>query len=172
MKFYAKISPFAPTSLEQPPGARYTTGAFSVVPARISKRFSNCDTFKPSRRKTEATSIYVVDNEECLTELYSLFLKGTGCVVRAFNHRESVLAALAADSERPDLLVMDCLGHEMAVERFMERCLEVHPALRILMASGLNRSHVWFSRVSPHRFLQKPFTAAEFLLEVRAALAG
>jgi len=118
------------------------------------------------------SSIYVVDDAEGLPELYSLFLKGTGCIVRAYNHRAEALAALIVDRKTPDLLIMDYLGDSMPVERFMQCCRVVHPSLRILMASGLSQTDVqFFSRVRPNRFLRKPFTAEEFLQEVGAALA-
>jgi hypothetical protein len=38
------------------------------------------------------------------------------------------------------------------------------------MASGFSQTFVRFSSVRPDRFIQKPFTADEFLKEVRAAL--
>src|SRR5882672_7526600 len=45
----------------------------------------------------EAASIYVVDDEEGLTELYTVLLEANGYIVRAFNHRAEALAALMAD---------------------------------------------------------------------------
>jgi len=117
-------------------------------------------------------SIYVVDDTEGLTELYTLFLKGTGCNVRAYDNRAEALAALAADRTKPDLLIMDYLGDSMPVDRFMLCCRVVRPSLRILMASGLSQTDVqFFSPVRPNRFIRKPFTAGEFLQEVKAALA-
>jgi len=53
----------------------------------------------------------------------------------------------------------------------MQDCLMIHPAIRILMASGMTRTSVHLSRVRPHRFLQKPFTPEELRQEVKAALA-
>ena len=116
-------------------------------------------------------SIYVVDDGKGLAELYTLFLKGTGCVVRAYNHRADALAALAVDRTRPNLMIMDYLGDSMPVDRFLQCCVAVHPPLRILMASELSQRDVGSSCVRPDRFIQKPFTADEFLREVRAALA-
>jgi len=115
-------------------------------------------------------SIYVVDEAEGLAELYTLFLKGTGCVVRAYGDRVDALAALMADRTRPDLLIMDYLGDSMPVDRFLQRCLVVHPSLRVLMVSELSQRDVMSCCVRPDRFIQKPFTADEFLQEVRAAL--
>lgn len=117
-----------------------------------------------------APSIYVVDEAEGLTELYTLFLKGTGFIVRAYNHRADALAALAADRMRPDLLITDYVGDSMPVDRFLQRCRVVHPSLRILIVSELSQRDVMSCCVRHDRFIQRPFTADEFLQEVRAAL--
>jgi CheY-like chemotaxis protein len=121
---------------------------------------------------TEAALIYVVDDEEALPELYTLLLEGKGHSVRAFHHRAEALAALTTDRNKPDLLITDYCGLSMPVEWFMRQCLMIHPALRILMASGLSQTFVRFSSAQPDRFIQKPFTADEFLNEVRAALTA
>jgi len=117
-------------------------------------------------------SVYVVDEEEGMTELYTLFLKGTGCVVRGYNHRLDALAALMADRTRPDLLIMDYFGDSMPVDQFLQRCLVIHPSLQILVASELRPRDVMSLCVRPNRSIQKPFTADEFVEEVRAALSN
>ena len=116
--------------------------------------------------------IYVVDSEPGLTELYTSLLEPSGYKVRTFNDRVKALAALTLDRKRPDLLIMDYLGHSMPVEGFIEHCLKVHPELRILMASGLSEVAARFCEVKPDRYIQKPFTPEEFLDEVRAALTA
>ena len=115
--------------------------------------------------------IYAVDNEPELTGLYTTILEATGYCVRTFNNRAEVVAALRMDRRKPELLITDCLGHSMPVERFMCECLDVHPTLRVLMASGFNQTDAEITRVRPDRFIQKPFTPEEFQREVSAALA-
>jgi len=116
--------------------------------------------------------IYVVDDDEGLTDLYTIFLKGTGYVVRAFHSRTEALEALTTDEQAPDLLIMDYVGHAMPPHWFIQRCLLAHPELRILVASGLSQSDLLCPDVQPLRFLQKPFTARKFLEEVSAAWAA
>ena len=123
-------------------------------------------------RTTEAPLIYVVDDMPDLTGLYSTVLEETGYRVRAINDRAEAVAALKADRTKPDLLITDYLGHAMPIDRFLQECLVVHPALRILMASGFRQVHVQFSRARPERFIQKPFTLAEFRQEIKAALTA
>jgi len=124
-----------------------------------------------ARRSARAGSIYAVDDDEDLTDLYTILLEARGYTVKAFRDRAEAVAALEKDSPGPELLIMDYLGHSMPVDRFMHRSLAAHPTLRILMASGLSPAHVRFSSTWPDRFIQKPFTAEEFLKEVTAALA-
>lgn len=115
--------------------------------------------------------IYVVDDAPCLTQWYALLLEGTGCMVKTFIDRAEALAALEADEKKPELLITDYRGHSMPAERFLYQCLAVHPALRILMASGYGETDARFSQVRPCRFIRKPFTPEEFRQEVGAALA-
>ena len=125
---------------------------------------------EPREQMPEASIIYAVDDEPRLTELYTLLLEATGYRVRTFNDRSQALRALTQEGKTPDLLIMDYLGHSMPVDRFITGCLGIHPSLRILMASGLSETALHSCRVKPARFIQKPFTAEEFLKEVRAAL--
>lgn len=114
--------------------------------------------------------IYAVDDNRGLTELYTVLLKARGYLVRTFNQREQALAALAQERIKPDLLVTDCLGHSLPVERFLDESQRAHPPLRILMASGMNPGQLRFNDAKPVRFIQKPFTAEEFLWEVKRAI--
>jgi len=123
------------------------------------------------RALDESASIYVVDDEPRLTDLYAIILEAKGYVVRVFNNRIEALAVLKGDRRKPDLLIMDYLGHTMPVDGFMRLCLQAHPNLRILVASGFSEVDARFSSIRPDRYLQKPFTAEEFLQEVEAALA-
>jgi CheY-like chemotaxis protein len=118
----------------------------------------------------EAGSIYVIDNDEDLTELYVILLKSRGYRVRPFNDRAEALAALEKDQRKPDLVITDYLGHLMPMDQFVHRSLAVHPSLRILMASGLSPAEARLA--SAGWFIQKPFTGEELLKEVRATLAA
>ena len=116
-------------------------------------------------------SIYAVDDEPGLLDLYTILLEAHGYVVRTFDNRVHALAELKAGRKKPDLLIMDYFGHAMSVDGFMQQCLLAHPGLRILVASGFSQLDARFAYIRPHRFIQKPFTAEEFLQEVKAALA-
>jgi len=121
-------------------------------------------------RKSKTGLIYIVDDEPDLTNLYELFLDGTGYAVEAFNHRVEALDALNINRRKPDLLIMDYLGHSIPADQFLNQCLRVHPNLRILVASGLTDIH--FASVKPHHVLQKPFNGEEFVNAVRSVLSA
>ena len=176
MKTYARLLPFAPAFAPPRPG-KFPASTFTGVKAvpvqwpSPSEDFFQTSVSPSAPRSAEAGSIYTVDDNEGLTELYTILLEARGYTVRSFDNRADALAGLESDSEKPNLLIMDCLGHSMPVDRFMHRCLAVHPTLRILMASGLSPAELRFSGAWPDRFIQKPFTGEEFLKEVKAALA-
>jgi CheY-like chemotaxis protein len=123
-------------------------------------------------RSNASPLICVVDDDPEITALYTALLEGAGYGVKTFNDREEALAVLNGDPTKPDLLITDYVGLSMPVDGFMRRCLAVHPTLRILMASGFGASDAWFNNARPDRFIQKPFTADEFLQEVRAVLTA
>jgi len=116
--------------------------------------------------------IYVLDDEQELTELYALFLQGTGYTAKAFNQRTEALAALAAATPRPHLLILDVFTNAMSIRRFVRSCLAVHPSLHLLIAGGAELNDARFPGAQRARFIQKPFTAHEFLREVKAVLAA
>jgi CheY-like chemotaxis protein len=173
MKDCAKTFPTAPNLQMPDPFPALTFTAVNVAPVFWPSRSEDViqkDSSPSARRSAGAGSIYAVDDDEGLIELYAILLEARGYLVRAFHDRAEALAALEKDRDGPELLIMDYLGHSMPVDRFMHRSLAAHPTLRILMASGLSSAHVRFSSARPDRFIQKPFTAEEFLKEVKAAL--
>jgi DNA-binding NtrC family response regulator len=115
-------------------------------------------------------TIFVVDDMPSLTELYSRLLEPTGHRVKTFNDRISALVALKADRTKPALMITDYLGLSMPADQFMHACRVIHPALRILMASGFNPQAMRLRLAQPDRFIHKPFTPDQFRQQVRTAL--
>jgi DNA-binding NtrC family response regulator len=117
-------------------------------------------------------SIYAVDDQPQITELYSIVLQMAGYQVKTFNDRVTALDELQATENKPDLVITDCLGHSIAVDQFMHRCLNFQPSLKFLIASGSAQRGTPFACPKPDHFIQKPFTPEQFLCEVRFALAA
>lgn len=143
-----------------------------VTTSTLSKSFPRHASSSSTPRRAKPAFIYVVDDEEGLTLLYTHFLNAAGYIVHGFGHRAEALAALKAASTKPDLLITDYFGLSMPADWFMERCRKVHPPLRILMASGLNESDARFPGVRPDHFIQKPFTLDHLQHAVETALTA
>jgi CheY-like chemotaxis protein len=179
MKCHAQVSPPGPALPAQKPYAPCNNSDLNAEDRTAATRAESAETFRLEQNafasiadeKEESCLIYVVDDEPGLTDLYTIILEERGYVVRAFESRIEALAQLKGDRRKPDLLIMDYFGHAMSIDGFMQRCLSAHPNLRILVASGFSPIDARFLYVRPDRFIQKPFTAEEFLCEVKAALA-
>jgi DNA-binding NtrC family response regulator len=122
-------------------------------------------------RLPEPALVYVVDDLPCLVELYAVVLEADGHQVKTFSDRNAALAALAADEEKPSLLITDHRNSSMSTEDFLHGCRVTHPPLRILMATGFEPYQVRSAAIIPEGFLKKPFTFEELRDEVRALLA-
>jgi CheY-like chemotaxis protein len=177
MKSHTKMSP--PSSPAQTPGASALELNLNSECRAVAARSGISETVRQGQNPSSAIAaeneepslVYVVDDEPGLTDLYTLILEERGYLVRAFNSRIEALAQLKGDRRKPDLLITDYFSHAMFVDGFMRRCLLAHPTLRILVASGFNPTDARFLYIRPDRFIQKPFTAEEFLREVKAALS-
>jgi CheY-like chemotaxis protein len=148
-----------------------TTHAAPERQASSLERIARSNSSVSDPRTTDGQLIYAVDDAPELTELYTILLEGTGYIVKAFNDRARALTALKAERAKPDLLITDCVGPSMSLDRFLECCLVVYPSLRILMISGYSQTDIRFPEAGWDRFIQKPFTIEEFLRRVRATLA-
>jgi CheY-like chemotaxis protein len=169
-------APALPMQKADAPSFKFGLNATNIAPVarpEFSKRFrlEQNPSSAIGREEADSPLIYVVDDEPRLTDLYTIILETKGYTVRAFSNRIEGLAELKGARKKPDLLIMDYLGHSMPVDGFMRLCLQAHPNLRILVASGFSQVDARFSYIRPDRFIQKPFTAEEFLQEVQAALA-
>jgi CheY-like chemotaxis protein len=178
MKCHTQMSPPAPALPVQKPYAPSINFDLNAEDRATATRSESPESFREQNssssiadEKEESCLIYVVDDEPGLTDLYTIILQERGYVVRAFDSRIEALAQLKGDRRKPDLLIMDYFGHAMSVDGFMQRCLRAHPNLRILVASGFSSIDAKFLYIRPDRFIQKPFTAEEFLQEVAATLA-
>jgi DNA-binding NtrC family response regulator len=168
LKIHAKISPSGPEA----PKRTFTTTDNSTasrslglngVPPRLER--------SPGSRVSEAALIYVVDDLPCLVELYAVVLEADGHRVRTFGDRNTALAALKTDEEKPALLITDYRNSSMPTDHFLRDCRALHPSLRILMATGFDHQGAQPAGVVPNGFLQKPFTFEELRDEVRGLVA-
>ena len=149
----------------------YSMNAAPAFGRSLVDRVGECESSKSVLRTAGGPTVYAVDDDGELTELYVIVLDAAGYRVKAFIDRAEALAALQRETKLPDLLITDYRGRSMFADQFLRECLAVHPSLRILMASGFDQADAEFFRIRPNRFIRKPFTRQEFLQEVSATLA-
>jgi len=179
MKCNPKIHPHTPALPAQKshtPAQKFSLNGSKVAPHVRPERSQKLPLARTAATATdgeinEIPLVYVVDDEPGLADLYTIILEANGYAVKAFTNRVEALAELNGATKKPDLLITDYLGHTMVVDRFIQQSLRANPNLRILVASGFSQVDAWFSSIRPDRYIQKPFTADEFLQEVAAALA-
>jgi CheY-like chemotaxis protein len=179
MKCHPKIYPHTPALPAQKahaPAQKFSPNGSKVAPDFRPERSQELPLERTAATATggeidEIPLVYVVDDEPGLADLYTIILEANGYAVKAFTSRVETLAELKGATKKPGLLIMDYLGHSLAVDWFMQHCLQANPNLRFLVASGFSEFNTRFSSVTPDRYIQKPFTADEFLHEVAAALA-
>jgi DNA-binding NtrC family response regulator len=115
------------------------------------------------------TLILVVDDEDQLAHLASVFLRRAGYQTLKANS-----AAEARDSWRPevDLLLTDCAMPDSWGDQLAVQLLEKKPNLKVLFMSGNSPETIEASL--PLRpginFIQKPFMAGELLALISQAL--
>lgn len=179
MKCQTKISPHAQAVTRQKLHVPLLKFDLNAENRGVAERSGFTNSFRLEQNTSSAIDtdnedcclIYAVDDEPGLLDLYTILLEAHDYVVRTFDNRVHALAELKGGRRKPDLLIMDYFGHAISVDGFMQHCLRAHPGLRILVASGFSQLDARFACVRPDRFIQKPFTADEFLQEVKAVLA-
>jgi PAS domain S-box-containing protein len=114
--------------------------------------------------------ILVVEDEAIIRQLACRVLTQQGYTVLEANNGQQALSLLTAAATLPDLLITDMVMPIMGGANLTEILRDRYPLLKILHMSGyIDRPEMQTVIRLPH-FLQKPFTPAELLQKVRAAL--
>jgi CheY-like chemotaxis protein len=113
-----------------------------------------------------APTVWIVDDDAALGELYELVLGPTRYATRIFQDRLEALRFLRQANERPSLLITDFLGHPLSTDSFLQCFRREHPQIKVLMATGCDQSCLESCVSKPDRFLQKPFCLQVLVAEV------
>jgi DNA-binding response OmpR family regulator len=116
--------------------------------------------------------IVVVDDERTIVLMCRRVLEAQGHAVHGFTDVHAGLAQLK--SESPDLLVVDYTMPELNGVEFVQRTWEIRPGLPVLMITAHDTREVIESatQIGVQSIVLKPFTPAELLRGVAAAVAG
>lgn len=106
----------------------------------------------------EKPVIYAVDDEVMILELIAVVLEPQGYRVLTFPDPALAFKAFASYPVRPALIITDYAMHSMNGMELIEKCREMVPDQKILLASGTVGEEIFAdSPVKPDRFLAKPF---------------
>jgi CheY-like chemotaxis protein len=120
------------------------------------------------RRRPQAPSlVYVVEDEQALSDLYKSILEPNGYDVSTFRDRELAWKTFLAADPRPDLLITDYIGFPITAEELIKRFRQLRPELKVLMVSGYPITELSQNQlVKPDGFLAKPHRPEELLEHV------
>lgn len=131
------------------------------------------DDFSEDRSPKTARTYLVVEDNDIVREMIVNMLMTTGSTVLASGHPVAALDLARSYDGRIDLLVSDVVMPEMNGQELYERILEIRPGLKVLYISGYSHNIVAHRDNLEERisFLQKPFTAEEFMKRSDAILS-
>lgn len=102
--------------------------------------------------------IYLVDDEPVLLDLAQVALDGAGYRLEMFNDPEEALEEFVRARSKPDLLITDYAMGKMNGLELIQRCLQLHPALKSIIISGTAGAEVLMrADIRVDRFLSKPY---------------
>ena len=114
--------------------------------------------------------ILIVDDDEDLHTLYSLYLQGESFqIVKAYNGQE---ALEAVEKEKPDLIVLDMIMPVMDGEEFFIKLRARNKELPVIIASVNEKIPAkLFELGNIYTTLKKPFTIETLVTKIQEALA-
>ena len=106
--------------------------------------------------------VFVVDDNPMLVEFASAVLESAGYEVVQFSDPKEALRAIREANPKPAVLVTDYEMGEMNGLQLIRSSREIHPSLKTLLLSGTVDASIMLAReANVHRFLGKPYEAAE-----------
>ncbi|BBH67821.1 DNA-binding response regulator [Actinoplanes sp. OR16] len=114
--------------------------------------------------------VLVVDDDPTVSDVVRRYLEQDGCRVRLATDGLSALAA--ADTERPDLVVLDLMLGGIDGLEVCRRLRRDHPGLPVVMLTALGEEsdRVLGLEVGADDYVTKPFSPRELVLRVRSVL--
>ena len=119
---------------------------------------------------TGSCSILLVEDEDAVRSMTSLFLKKIGYTVHEVATPRAALELARDFSIQIDLVLTDFLMPEMNGRVMMEQILELRPQLQCIYASGFTAKHVLLSE--EENFIQKPYDFIKLSGYLKRVLGG
>ena len=119
---------------------------------------------------TGSCSILLVEDEDAVRSVTSLFLRKIGYTVHEAATPRAALELARDPSIRIDLVLTDFLMPEMNGRVMMEQILELRPQLQCIYASGFSTDHVLLSEDA--HFIQKPYDFTKLSVFLKRVLSN
>ncbi len=117
--------------------------------------------------------IYIVDDEELLSDLAEVTLQPDGYQIKQFQDPELALKSFAKAQPKPDLLLTDYAMGKMNGIELIQKCKEIKPDLKAILISGTAGIEILLDApVRVDHFLSKPYQPQALLELARAVLAN
>jgi PAS domain S-box-containing protein len=119
-------------------------------------------------------TILLVEDEEIVRRYAQTILRNNGYTVIAASGGSAALEAIESKKCRVALLVTDVVMPQMSGRELAQRLLRACPSVKVLFVSGYSEEAIIQQGVldSVINFIQKPFSAGEFLKKIREILDG
>ncbi len=119
---------------------------------------------------TGSSSILLVEDEDAVRNVVSLFLKKIGYTVHEAATPTVALELADDPSIQIDLVLTDYVMPGMNGKVMMERIHELRPRIRCIYASGFSTEHVQFSK--EEHFMQKPYDLIKLSGLLKRVISG
>ena len=119
---------------------------------------------------TGSCSILLVEDEDAVRNVTSLFLRKIGYTVHEAATPRAALELARDPSIRIDLVLTDFLMPEMNGRVMMEQILELRPQMQCIYASGFSTDHVLLSEDA--HFIQKPYDFTKLSVFLKRVLSN
>jgi two-component system cell cycle sensor histidine kinase/response regulator CckA len=116
-----------------------------------------------------SATVLVVDDESLVLTMAETILSDFGYKVLTASNAQKALALLNQPDAKVDLVITDLVMPGMGGRELMERIRQLDPGLPVMPTSGYVMPE---DKKNSAGYLQKPFTATELLMKVKAALVA
>lgn len=116
-------------------------------------------------------SVFLVEDDVCILNLYEIFLKASGfSVIGKAQNGDEAVNSYKLMSKKPDLIIMD---HHMPIKNgidALKEILKIDEQARVIMVSADRSLKNIAKSVGAMGFIEKPFSMIKFLANINTIL--
>ncbi len=121
----------------------------------------------------EKDVVLVIDDEEMVVEMIGELIKEFGCAYESFDDPRKALRYYEENPQKITLMITDVTMPDLSGPELIREAMKINPALPVILVTAYPYQQVPADMASlVRRVIPKPFTKAELLETVRAALSN